>query len=326
MEPGSDVKIGVFDPVFGAMALEPMLDRVAELGLDAVEIGAGNYPGDARCRPAELLADGAARERFAAAFSNRGLVISALSCHGNPLHPDAERARHDDAVYRDTVRLAAELGVDRINLFSGCPGDGPAARQPNWVTCAWPPEFGEIVAWQWEAVVLPYWHEAAGFAREHGVRLGFEMHPGFVVYNPKTLLRLRNEIGDTVGANLDPSHLFWQGIDPIEAIRVLGPAISHVHAKDTGIDAHNVAVNGVLDLESYRNVGARSWVFRSVGDGHDLLWWKRFVAALRVAGYDHVLSIEHEDGLASVDDGLERAVATLRAAVLRDQPAEAWWA
>jgi sugar phosphate isomerase/epimerase len=152
------------------------------------------------------------------------------------------------------------------------------------------------------------------------------MHPGFVVYNPRTLLRLRDEIGDTVGANLDPSHLFWQGIDPIEAIRVLGRAIHHVHAKDTAIDPHNVAINGVLDLESYRNVAARSWVFRSVGDGHDLLFWKRFVAALRVAGYDHVLSIEHEDSLASVDEGLERAIRTLRAAVLREQPATMWWA
>jgi len=320
------VKIGVFDPVFGDLALEPVLDRVSELGLEAVEIGTGNYPGDARCKPAKLLADRAARERFAAAFSERNLVISALSCHGNPLHPDAERARHDDTVLRDTLRLAAALGVDRINLFSGCPGDGPGATQPNWVTCAWPPEFGEIVAWQWDEVVLPYWHDAAGYAREQGVRLGFEMHPGFVVYNPKTLLRLRSEIGDTIGANLDPSHLFWQGIDPIEAIRVLGPAISHVHAKDTAIDPHNVAINGVLDLESYRNIGERSWVFRSVGDGHDLLFWKRFVAALRVAGYDHVLSIEHEDGLVSVDEGLERAVATLRASVMRERPADAWWA
>ncbi len=320
------MKLGVFDPVFGQLPLEEMLDRVVELGLDAVEVGAGSYPGDARCRPSDLLADADARRRFTAAFEDRAVSISALSCHGNPIHPDAGRAARDDRVYRDTVRLAAEIGVDRVNLFSGCPGDGPNASQPNWVTCAWPPEFGEIVAWQWDAVVLPYWREAAGFAAEHGVRLGFEMHPGFVVYNPKTLLRLRSEIGDVVGANLDPSHLFWQGIDPIEAIRALGPAIHHVHAKDTALDAHNVAVNGVLDLESYRNVGQRSWVFRSVGDGHDLLFWKRFVAALRVAGYDHVLSIEHEDSLASVDEGLERAVSILRQAVLREQPATMWWA
>ena len=319
------MKIGVFDPVFGELALEPMLDLIGELGLDAVEIGAGNYPGDARCRPASLLADRGAREAFAAAFADRGLAISALSCHGNPIHPDPARAAHDDAVYRDTVRLASELGVERVNLFSGCPGDGPRATQPNWVTCAWPPEFSEIVGWQWDAVVLPYWREAAGFAREHGIRLGFEMHPGFVVYNPKTLLRLRGEIGDTVGANLDPSHLFWQGIDPIEAIRALGPAIHHVHAKDTAIDARNVAVNGVLDLESYRNVAERSWVFRSVGDGHDLLFWKRFVAALRVAGYDHVLSIEHEDGLASVEEGLRRAIDTLRQAVLGHPATATGW-
>ena len=320
------MKLGVFDPVFGAMPLEAMLDRCRELGLDAVEIGTGNYPGDARCRPAELLADRSELSRFREAIAARGLVISALSCHGNPIHPDRDRAAHDDAVYRDTVRLASELGVDRINLFSGCPGDGPDARQPNWVTCSWPPEFGELVAWQWDEVVLPYWREAAGFAGEHGLRLGFEMHPGFVVYNPKTLLRLRKEIGEVVGANLDPSHLFWQGIDPIEAIRELGPAIHHVHAKDTALDARNVAVNGVLDLESYRNIRERSWIFRSVGDGHDLLFWKRFVAALRVAGYDHVLSIEHEDSLASVDEGLGRAIGTLRAAMLRDQPAEMWWA
>jgi sugar phosphate isomerase/epimerase len=151
------------------------------------------------------------------------------------------------------------------------------------------------------------------------------MHPGFVVYNPRTLLRLRSEVGPVVGANLDPSHLFWQGIDPLLAIRELGEAIAHVHAKDTAIDPYNTARNGVLDLQSYADVGARSWVFRSVGDGHDLLFWKRFVSALRVAGYDHVLSIEHEDSLASVEDGLGRAIGTLRAAVLAEPAGATWW-
>jgi sugar phosphate isomerase/epimerase len=319
------MKLGVFDPVFGAVAFDPMLDRIAELGLEAVEIGAGNYPGNTHCKPAELLTDATACRVFADGFTSRNLTISALSCHGNPIHPNAERAAHDDAVFRDTVRLAAELGVGVVNLFSGCPGDGPRASQPNWVTCAWPPEFGEIVRWQWDEVVLPYWREAGAFARQHGIRLGFEMHPGFVVYNPKTLLRLRTEIGDVIGANLDPSHLFWQGIDPLVAIRELGGAIFHVHAKDTAIDPVNTARNGVLDLESYRNVAERSWIFRSVGDGHDLLFWKRFVAALRTVGYDHVLSIEHEDALASTDEGLERAVGTLRQAVLGDPPANPWW-
>jgi len=320
------VKIGVFDPVFGEMELEPMLDRVVELGLDAVEIGAGNYPGDRRCKPAELLRDADGIDRFGTAVSSRGLQISALSCHGNPIHPNAERAAHDDAVFRDTVRLAEKLDVTVVNLFSGCPGDGPDAKQPNWVTCAWPPEFGELLAWQWESVVIPYWREAGAFATAHGVRLGFEMHPGFVVYNPRTLLRLRAEVGEVIGANLDPSHLFWQGIDPIRAVRELGPAIFHVHAKDTAIDAYNTALNGVLDIEDYRNVGGRSWAFRSVGDGHDLLFWKQFASALRLAGYDGVLSIEHEDSLASVDEGLARAIGTLRGAVLGEAPAQMWWA
>ncbi|HXG40813.1 MAG TPA: sugar phosphate isomerase/epimerase [Candidatus Limnocylindrales bacterium] len=320
------MKIGVFDPVFGGLELEPMLDRIVALGLEAVEIGTGNYPGDRHCRPGELLDDPSALARFRDAFGARGLTISALSCHGNPIHPDRARAARDDAVFRDTVRLASALGVGVVNLFSGCPGDGPDARQPNWVTCAWPPEYGEIVRWQWEAVVVPYWREAGRFAAEHGVRLAFEMHPGFVVYNPRTLLRLRDEVGEVVGANLDPSHLFWQGIDPILAIRELGPAIYHVHAKDTAIDPYNTARNGVLDLAHYSDVANRSWVFRSVGDGHDLLFWKRFVSALRVVGYDHVLSIEHEDSLASTDEGIARAIATLRAAVLSEPATAMWWA
>ena len=310
------MKLGVFDPIFGELELEPMLDRVVDFGLEAVEIGAGNYPGNRRCDPAALLRDAGARKRFGQAFASRSLVISALSCHGNPIHPDADHATHDDGVFRDTVRLAGELGVGVVNLFSGCPGDGPDARRPNWVTCSWPTDFAEIVAWQWEEVVIPYWVEAGRFAAEHGVRLGFEMHPGFVVYNPPTLLRLRSAVGDVVGANLDPSHLFWQGIDPIAAIRELGPAICHVHAKDTALDSYNVARNGVLDLAPYDDVANRSWIFRSVGDGHDALFWKRFVSALRVAGYDHVLSIEHEDRLASTDEGLARAIGTLRQAVL----------
>ena len=318
------MKLGVFDPIYGHLGLEPMLDRIAGIGLEAVEFGCGNYPGDRHCRPAELLADEAACDRLATAVESRGLVISALSCHGNPLHPDRDRARRDDAVFRDTVRLARRLGVGVVNVFSGCPGDGPGSTRPNWVTTLWPTEFSELLRWQWEAVVVPYWRDAGAFAVEHGVNLAFEMHPGFVVYNPRTLLRLRAEVGEVIGANMDPSHLFWQGIDPVISIRELGRAIFHVDATDTAIDPHNVARNGVLDLAPKDEHAERPWMFRSVGDGHDLLFWKRFVAALRLAGYDHVISIEHEDALASTDEGIARAVATLRAAILAE-PANASW-
>lgn len=318
------MKLGVFDPIYGRLELEPMLDRIAQIGLDAVELGCGNYPGDRHCRPAELLTDDAAASRFRDAITSRGLIISALSCHGNPLHPDRARAAHDDPVYRDTVRRAERLGVDVVNVFSGCPGDGPDAVRPNWVTTPWPTEFSDILGWQWDEVVFPYWRDAGAFAADHGVKLAFEMHPGFVVYNPRTLLRLRADIGEVIGVNMDPSHLFWQGIDPILAIRDLRGAIYHVDAKDTAIDPHNVARNGVLDVASAGEHAERPWMFRSVGDGHDLLFWKRFVAALRLAGYDHVISIEHEDPLASVDEGVARAIATLRAALLAE-PADATW-
>lgn len=318
------MKLGVFDPVYGALDLEPMLDQIAKLGLDAVELGCGNYPGDRHCKPPELLADAVALDRFRRAIESRGLLVSALSCHGNPLHPDPDRAAHDDRVFRETVSLAERLGVGVVNLFSGQPGSDPAAREPSWVTHTWPPDYERILAWQWNEVALPYWREAGAFAREHGVRLAFEMHPNFIVYNPRTLLRLREAVGEVVGVNMDPSHLFWQGIDPLLAIRDLGPAIYHVDAKDTTLDPHLVARNGLLDMPDGMRPADRPWFFRAVGDGHDLLFWKGFVAALRMAGYDHVISIEHEDPLASTDEGIARSVATLRAAIL-DQPANASW-
>src|SRR5712691_1062160 len=155
----------------------------------------------------------------------------------------------------------------------------------------------EILDWQWSERVIPYWTEEAKRARKHGVHIGFEMHPGFVVYNPETLLRLRSACGPHIGANFDPSHLFWQGIDAVEAIKMLGPeqAIFHVHAKDTYIDPANTRRNGVLDLKHYGRVLERSWVFRTVGYGQGEKIWRDIVSALRMVDYDHVLSIEHED-------------------------------
>ena len=312
------MKLGVFDPIYAALDFEPMLDRIAAIGLDAVELGCGGYPGDRHCRPAELLADNDALGRFRDAVKSRGLIISALSCHGNPVHPDRDRAARDDATFRDAVRLAERLGIAAINVFSGQPGSDRAAREPSWVIHTWPSEYADILRWQWDDVLLPYWRDAGSFAREHGVNLAFEMHPNFAVYNPRTQLRLLAASGDVVGVNMDPSHLFWHGIDPLVAIRDLAGAIYHVDAKDTHIDPHLVARNGVLDVPPGMAPADRPWFFRSVGDGNGLLFWRRFVAALRMAGYDGVISIEHEDALASTDEGIARAVATLRAAILTE--------
>jgi sugar phosphate isomerase/epimerase len=322
------MKIGVFTVLFQQLPFEDMLDVVHAAGVDAVEIGTGNYPGNTHCKPDQLLSDDARLAGFRNAIEDRGLFISALSCHANPLHPRVEVANAAHATFEQTLRLAERLGVECVNLFSGCPGDSDQARFPNWVTCAWPPDYPELLNWQWTEKVIPYWRSTAALAREHGVKLCFEMHPGFVVYNPETLLRLRAECGDNIGANLDPSHLLWQGIDIPEAIRALGAAgaIYHVHAKDTAIDPHNARINGVLDTKPLDKVAERSWIFRTLGYGHDLLFWREFVSTLRKVGYDGVLSIEHEDALASIDEGFRKAVSVLQQVLLTEQPAAAWWA
>jgi sugar phosphate isomerase/epimerase len=322
------VKLGVFTVLYGGLPLEEALDKLAALGVEAVEIGTGNYPGSSHCDPDELLGDAGRLEAFKEAIASRGFVLSALSAHGNPLHPDEAFARESHETWRKTVQLASELEVEVVVGFSGCPGDGPRARAPNWVTCPWPDDYLRVLDWQWNERVIPYWREEAAFARGHGVRVALELHPGFVVYNPETMLRLREAAGPEIGANLDPSHLFWQGIDPVEAIKVLAraQALFHVHAKDTYIDRTNVAVNGVLDPKHYGQIPDRSWTFRTIGFGQGEKAWRDIVSALRTVGYDYVLSIEHEDALLSLDEGLAKAVELLRPLIPREPPAEMWWA
>ena len=319
------MKVGVFAVLFAQRPFEEVLDYIKATGCDAVEIGCGAYPGDAHCKPAELLADAGARDRFKAALDSRSIEISALSCHGNPLHPDRELAGAHDAAFRDTVRLASELGVETVVTFSGCPGGSPSDMQPNWVTCPWPPHFLETLEWQWTKKVGPYWSEAAAFAREHGVRVAIELHPGFVAYHTESFLRLREIGGETIGVNFDPSHLFWQGMDPLACVRELGGAIYHVHMKDTWLDPANIRRNGVLDTKPYTDELHRSWIFRTVGYGHGQEFWRHLISELRLAGYDGALSIEHEDSLMSTSEGFTRAVQFLRDSVITEQPSAAWW-
>jgi sugar phosphate isomerase/epimerase len=320
------MKVGAFAVLLKDLSLEQALEHLKSVGVEAVEIGTGGYISDAHCAPAQLLADAAQFAAFQRAIEASGLQISALSCHGNPLHPQREIAERHRRQFRDTVLLAERLGVDTVVTFSGCPGDSEGARYPNWVTCPWPDDFTALVRWQWEEQAIPYWREEGAFCREHGVRVAVEMHPGFLVYNAATLLRLREAVGEVLGANYDPSHLFWQGADPIEVVRALGPAIYHVHAKDTAIDPHNARRDGVLDTTSYADAANRSWIFRTVGYGHGAEFWKGLVSALRLVGYDHVLSIEHEDGLMSVHEGLTKAAQLLKEAVIGEPAGSMWWA
>ena len=322
------MKLSVLSNLYGDRPLADVLAHFRDLGVEMVEIGCGGYPGKAHCDPDVLLNDEGKLEEFRALFAAYGIGICALSCHGNAVHPNKEIAAAFDRDFRNCVLLAEKLGVDTIVTFSGCPGDSPEAKYPNWVTCPWPDDFLKILDYQWNEVLIPYWKEAAAFAEAHNVRrIAFEMHPGFCVYNPETCLKLREAVSPILGANLDPSHLLWQGIKPANAIRYLGDAIYHVHAKDTKIDEINTAANGVLDTKHYSDEIHRAWVFRTVGYGHGEAFWRDFVDNLRLVGYDRVLSIEHEDSLMSIDEGLEKAVHFLKPILMRDpKPGTMGWA
>ncbi|MGQ9733016.1 MAG: sugar phosphate isomerase/epimerase family protein [Candidatus Zipacnadales bacterium] len=323
------MKIGALTAAWAGKPLEEVLDFFAANGLQAVEIGTGNFPPDAHCNPFKLNEDAAARKAFMKAITSRNMVLSALSCHGNPLHPNAKIAKQHHDVFVATVELARKLGIHEVNGFSGLPGGAKGDKVPNWVTAPWPEDHLAALEYQWNEVAIPYWKEQNAFLEKNKVNMCFEMHPNFLVYNPETLIKLRKACGKRICANFDPSHLFWQGIDPTAAIRWLsehGDIIKHVHAKDSLVYQWNAKVNGVLDTKHYGDEIHRSWIFRTVGYGHDASVWKDIVSTLRMVGYDGTLSIEHEDSLMSNDEGFLKAVALLKEAVIFQAPTAMTWA
>lgn len=321
------MKLSVFAVLLQDKPFDKACEYLASQGVQAVEIGCGGFPGKAHCDAKEFLAHPEKTTEMQNTLKKYHLEIAALSTHGNAVHPDKEIARQFHEDFENTVRLAEKMGVDTVVTFSGCPGGSAEDKTPNWVTCPWPDDFSQILEYQWNEVLIPYWKKEVEFVRAHGVKkIAFEMHPGFCVYNPETMLRLRAAVGPEIGANFDPSHLFWQGINPVAAIRALGDAIFYFHAKDTKIDEINTAVNGVLDTKHYGDEIHRSWIFRSVGYGHDASVWKDMMSALRMVGYDGMISIEHEDSLMTPNEGLEKAIALLKEVMIFEAKGDMWWA
>ncbi len=321
------MKLGVMGAGLGGMGWQKALDYCQRVGLEAIELPVGCYPGTPFFNPDKVLQSKTLQKKIISDARGRGLEIRGLAVHGNPVHPNRKLARAHEHAHDVAVRLAPLLGTDVVINFSGCPGGSPKDTTPNWVTCPWPSDYERILEYQWDKVLIPFWTKKNKEAAREGVKIAFEAHPGFCVYNPETILRLRNACGKQLGANLDPSHFFWQGIDPVEAARVLGDAkcIFHVHGKDTGIDPHNTRRNGMLDVKSYGSLHERSWVFRTCGYGHGDEFWKPFVSMLRLKGYDGVISIEHEDSYMSVQEGFEKAVAYLRSVLIAQPAGQAWW-
>jgi len=308
--------IGVFDPPFNKLSLDEMLDKFVSLGIEAVEVGAAGPNGSPHCPRPELVADPAKARAWKKKFDDRGIPVMTLSCHNNALYPDPAKAKEAADQFRQTIQLAGMLEIPTVVGFSGCPGGSATDTVPNWVIYNWPPEHGIALEWQWKERVIPYWQETAKFAREHGVhRIALEMHPNFVVYNPRTLLRLREAAGEEIGANCDLSHLFWQGCDPVEVIHFLGKqgAIYHAHMKDTVFFPDNVNKYGVLNFAfETKDLDSASETFRAVGYGHSASLWKAIMKAYSDVGYQGILSIENEDPILSGEVGVERAAYVLK--------------
>ena len=267
------------------------------LGLEQVELGCGNWSPAPHVDLKGLTADAGARHRLLDTLGENGLTISALNCSGNPLFP-GEKGAGDRAVAEGTFLLAEQLGVETVVMMSGLPAGCPSDKTPVWITTSWPPETQDILDYQWNEVAIPKWKELVRMAEDCGIRqIALENHGMQLVYNPETLFRLREAVGPMVGMNLDPSHLFWMGGDPIEAARVLGEqgALYHVHGKDSRPERRMAGPNGLLDTKPIDQFRTRSWNYVAVGCGHGAQWWKEFFSTVRMAGYDGDVSLEMED-------------------------------
>ena len=304
------MRLGVVSDSLAGMSLDAMLDAAARLGVAGVEVNACGWTSAPHFDLGEMLANGSARNAYRQAFDSRGLEIICLNANGNPLHP-VDHSQGEGL--KDTIRVAGDMGITTVCTMSGLPAGNATDKVPNWVVSSWPPETQDVLRYQWEERLIPFWEEIVSLAAENGIeRIALELHGNQCVYNVPSLLKLRDAVGTMVGANLDPSHLLWMGADPLAAADALRGAIHHVHAKDTMLNAPVLATTGRLENGSLTDIPARAWSYVTLGYGHDERWWRQFCFRLRMSGYDGWLSIEHEDVMLNSLEGLEKSVAFLR--------------
>ena len=304
------MKLGFVSDSLGGLSFETMLDHAVRLGVSGVEVNTCGWSTAPHFNLKAMLGNPTGQKAFLKAFSDRGLDVISLNANGNPLHPTDPA---QGLGLRDTIRVAGEMGIKTVCTMSGLPAGNATDTLPNWVVSSWPPETQAILRYQWEEKLLPFWSEIVDLAKANGIeRIALELHGNQVVYNVPALLKLRGAVGPIVGANLDPSHLFWMGADPLAAAEALGAALYHVHAKDTFLNAPVQATTSLLENGSLMNIPARSWSYITLGFGHGEEWWRQFCYRLKMAGYDGWLSIEHEDVLLNSLEGLEKSVALLK--------------
>ena len=300
------------------LPFEEMLDTAASLGYEKLEIQCGGWSNAPHIDLDAMLSDEKKRTAYMDAIKARGLEIAALNCSGNQLDPSEEGKEHQSVVEK-TFRLAEMLGVKKIVMMSGLPGANAEDTTANWINSSWPPITLKILEWQWNEVLIPYWEKTVKEAKERGIeKIALENHARQLVYNPETLMQLRNQVGDTVGMNLDPAHHFWMGGDPIAALRFLGDAVHHLHAKDTRLERGYVDINGVLDAKNIDKFAERSWNYVALGHGHDVSWWKEFLSIASMIGYTGSVSLEIEDQTMDRLAAVKKSTKVLKEAMPRD--------
>lgn len=319
-------RIGVVTEPF---ANKPLVDVMNWLmrevpGVTDLEIGTGGYAPTTHCDMGALLHDPTARKEWLHEITSRGLRIGALNVWGNPLHPDPVVASKHDEDLRDTIRLAAALGVDRVVALAGCPAGAPGDQTPHFSGGGWLPYLEDVYRVQWESSVEPYWSAVADFSRhEHeDLLICLELHPGTVAYNVESFKQLAG-LGDAIAANIDPSHFFWMGMDAIAVVAALGDRAGYCHGKDVVFSPDNLAINGLLDRRWPRPPEQMPWNFAVVGRGKDRDWWTGFVGELAARGRVSTIAIEHEDPFVTPEEGIAEAAAVLSSALRKPASAEA---
>lgn len=307
------MKIGIVSDCLGSQTFEELLQTCQMLGVEQIELGCGNWSSAPHVDLDGLLENETKRDEMKGLLKDYGISISAFNCSGNPLAPGEWGERERD-VTRKTFQLSEYFDLHTVVMMSGLPAGGPDDKYPNWVITSWPPETQTILHYQWNEVAIPYWQEITKVANSYGVsRLALEPHGCQLVHDVENFYRLREAChGDeTIGFNLDPSHLFWMGSDPIAVARELGSYIYHVHVKDVRIEKP-AAVNTLLDSKGVLEFAKRSWNFAIPGYGHDERWWREFLVTLKMMGYDGVLSVEHEDYTMDTVKALRKSIQLLK--------------
>jgi sugar phosphate isomerase/epimerase len=309
------MKLGFVTDSLGGMPFDALLSNAQRMGVQGIEINTCGWSTAPHFKLSEMLGKPDAQKAYAQKLEDHGLEIISLNANGNPLHPTDPKQGND---LRDTIRVAGEMGIKKVCTMSGLPAGSANDVMPNWVVSSWPPETQEMLRYQWEEKLFPFWTEIVALAKECGVeQIALELHGNQCVYNVPSLFKLREEIGPVIGANLDPSHLFWMGADPLIAAEALGDAVYHVHAKDTFLNAPKQATTSLLENGSLMDIPARSWSYITLGFGHGEEWWRQFCYRLKMGGYDGWLSIEHEDVLLNSLEGLEKSVDLLQGVMPR---------